>query len=72
MHRPGCPSVFRRHQDHTNLSRVLRVWRWQDYSDHPQRFATRDHWYARHGAREEVLTPLEAALRWMNVQPELQ
>jgi hypothetical protein len=34
--------------------------------------ATRHGWYARHVAREEVLPPLEAALRWMSVQPELQ
>ena len=48
------------------------VWRWQGYSDPRVRFATRDGWYARHVAREEVLPPLEAALRWMSVQPELQ
>jgi hypothetical protein len=48
------------------------VWRWQGYSDPRARFATRDGWYARHVAREEVLPPLEAALRWMSVQPELQ
>lgn len=48
------------------------VWRWQDYSDPRARFATRDGWYGRHVAREEVLPPLEAALRWMSLQPELQ
>jgi hypothetical protein len=48
------------------------VWRWQDYSDPRPRFATRDGWYARHVAREEVLAPLEAALRWISTQPELQ
>jgi hypothetical protein len=48
------------------------IWRWQDYSDPRPRFATRDGWYARHVARHEVLPQLEAALRWMSVQPELQ
>jgi hypothetical protein len=48
------------------------VWRWQGYSDPRARFATRDGWYARHVACEEVLPPLEAALRWMSVQLELQ
>jgi hypothetical protein len=48
------------------------VWRWQDYTDPRPRFATRDRWYARHVARHEVLLPLEEALRWMSVQPELQ
>jgi hypothetical protein len=48
------------------------VWRWQDYSDPRPRFATRDGWYARHVAREEVSAPLEAALRWISTQPELQ
>jgi hypothetical protein len=48
------------------------VWRWQDYSDPRPRFATRDRWYARHAARHEVLPPLEEALRWMSVQPELR
>ena len=48
------------------------VWRWQDYSDSEPRFAARNGWYASHVAREEVLPPLEAALRWMSIQPELQ
>jgi len=48
------------------------IWRWQDYSDPHARFATRDDWYARHVAHEEVLAPLEAALRWMGNQPELR
>ena len=48
------------------------VWRWQDYSDSDQRFAARNGWYASHVAREEVLPPLGAALRWMSIQPELQ
>jgi len=48
------------------------IWRWQDYSDPRARFATRDDWYARHVAREEILAPLEAALRWMGNQPELK
>jgi hypothetical protein len=48
------------------------VWRWQDYSDPRPRFAAGDGWYAHHVARQEVLPPLEAALRWMSIQPELQ
>ena len=48
------------------------VWRWQDYSEPHGRFASRDGWYARHMAREEILPPLEAALRWTSIQPELQ
>lgn len=48
------------------------VWRWQDYSDPRSRFAVRDGWYSSHVAREEVLPPMEAALHWMSIQPELQ
>jgi hypothetical protein len=48
------------------------VWRWQDYPDPRSRFAARDRWYASHVAREEVLPPIEAALDWMSIQPELQ
>jgi hypothetical protein len=48
------------------------VWRWQDYSDPRPRFATRDGWYASQVARQDVLAPLEAAVRWLSTQPELQ
>lgn len=48
------------------------VWRWQDYSDPRARFASRDDWFARHVAHEEILPPLEAALQWTSIQPELQ
>lgn len=48
------------------------IWRRQDYSDPRARFATRDDWYARHVACEQVVAPLEAALRWMGNQPELR
>lgn len=48
------------------------VWRWQDYSDPRPRFAARDGWYASHVAREEILPPLEVALQWLDIQPELQ
>jgi hypothetical protein len=47
------------------------VWRWQDYSDSHTRFPARNGWYAHHVAREEILPPLESALRWMAAQPEL-
>jgi hypothetical protein len=47
------------------------VWRWQDYSDPRARFASRDGWFARHVAHEEILPPL-AALQWTSIQPELQ
>lgn len=48
------------------------VWRWQDYSDPRARFASRDGWFARHVAHEEILPSLEAALQWTSIQPELQ
>lgn len=48
------------------------VWRWQDYSDPRPRFAVRDGWYASHVAREEILPPIEVALQWLGIQPELQ
>jgi hypothetical protein len=52
--------------------RYYGVWRWQNYSDPRPRFAERDNWYALHVADKEIMASLEAALRWLSAQPELQ
>ena len=46
--------------------------RWQAHSDPRPRYAARDRWYARHVALQEILPPLETALRWICNQPEVQ
>jgi len=46
-------------------------WRWQSHSDPTPRFATRDSWYATHVAHREVLPVLEAAVAWLQQQPEI-
>lgn len=40
-------------------------WCWQAYSDPRAVFSQRDSWYETHVANQEVLPPLEAAVRWM-------
>jgi len=78
VHARGAKPTFLKSSDASRIPMGTRtatttgVWRWQDYSDPRPRFATRDGWYASHVAREEVLAPLEAAIRWVSTQPELQ
>jgi len=47
------------------------VWRWQAYSRPDPKYKNRDQWYGQHVADEEILSPFDAAVRWMHRQPEL-
>jgi hypothetical protein len=48
------------------------VWCWQPYTDLKHGGKQRDQWYIAHVQNQHVLSPVEAAVRWLEARPELK
>lgn len=53
------------------FTELFGTWRWQPLDLNQPRFETRHRWYTQRVASEEILPPLETAIKWFKAQPQL-